>query len=104
MINLAPAEIPKHAASFDLPISLGILAASGTGGDRFDQHAVVGELSLDGLMRPAKGALSMAITAAAKATAWDCCSSPESAAEAAVALRGSKSLQLEVYRRPSLGS
>ena len=65
VINLAPAELPKQAASFDLPITLGVLAGSGQlTSDRFEQYAVVGELSLEGLTRPAKGALSMAISAA----------------------------------------
>jgi len=62
VINLAPAELPKQAASFDLPISLGILAASGQmQSDRFAQYAVVGELALEGHTRPVKGALSMAM-------------------------------------------
>ena len=65
VINLAPAELPKQAASFDLPISLGILAASGQlESSLFDSYAAVGELSLEGFMRPVKGALSMAISAA----------------------------------------
>ena len=64
VINLAPAELPKQAASFDLPISLGILAASGQfQSDRLTEYAVVGELALEGHMRPVKGALSMAIAA-----------------------------------------
>jgi magnesium chelatase family protein len=64
VINLAPAELPKQAASFDLPISLGILAASGQfESDCFAQYAVVGELALEGHTRPIKGALSMAIAA-----------------------------------------
>ena len=65
VINLAPAELPKQAASFDLPITLGVLAASGQlTSERFEQYAVVGELSLEGRTRPAKGALSMALSAA----------------------------------------
>src|SRR3990170_5244096 len=53
VINLAPAELPKQAASFDLPITLGMLASSGQlQSDRFDQYAVVGELALDGTTRP----------------------------------------------------
>lgn len=65
VINLAPAELPKQAASFDLPIALGILAGSGqVDSARFDEYAVVGELALDGTMRPVKGALSMAMAAA----------------------------------------
>ena len=65
VINLAPAELPKQAATFDLPITLGVLAGSGQlTSDRFEQYAVVGELSLEGRTRPAKGALSMAMSAA----------------------------------------
>lgn len=65
VINLAPAELPKQAASFDLAIALGLLAASGQlESDLFDQFAVAGELALDGNTRPIKGALSMAMAAA----------------------------------------
>lgn len=66
VINLAPAELPKHAASFDLPIALGLLAASGQlDSELLEQYAVAGELALDGQTRPIKGALSMAMTASA---------------------------------------
>lgn len=65
VINLAPAELPKQATSFDLPIALGMLAGSGQlSSDRFEEYAVVSELSLEGNTRPARGALSMAIRAA----------------------------------------
>jgi magnesium chelatase family protein len=65
VINLSPADLPKDAASFDLPIALGLLTASGQlQAERFGNYAVVGELALDGSVRPIKGALSMAITAA----------------------------------------
>jgi len=65
VINLAPAELPKQAASFDLPISLGMLVGTGQiESDRLTDYAAVGELSLEGNMRPVKGALSMAIAAA----------------------------------------
>jgi magnesium chelatase family protein len=65
VINLAPAELPKQAATFDLPISLGILAGSGQfSAQRFEEYAVVGELSLEGSTRPARGALSVAMSAA----------------------------------------
>src|SRR6185312_6561133 len=60
VINLAPAELPKQAASFDLPITLGILAGSGQldgAHERFSHYAVVGELALDGSTRPTRGAL-----------------------------------------------
>lgn len=64
VINLAPADLPKQAASFDLPISLGILLASGQiETDRVERYAVVGELALEGATRPARGVLSMAIAA-----------------------------------------
>ncbi len=64
VINLAPAELPKQAASFDLPISLGILIGSGQiQSDLLREYAVVGELALEGHTRPAKGVLSMAIAA-----------------------------------------
>ena len=66
VINLAPAELPKSAGSFDLPIAVGILAGSGQfKSDMLEQYAIVGELALDGSTRPVKGALSMAMTAAA---------------------------------------
>lgn len=65
VINLAPAELPKQAASFDLPISLGILVGSGQfSSDLIEQYAVVGELSLEGQARGVKGSLSMAMAAA----------------------------------------
>ncbi len=65
VINLAPADLPKQAASFDLPIALGLLAGSGQIGlGGFDRYAVVGELALDGSMRSVKGVLSMAMIAA----------------------------------------
>jgi magnesium chelatase family protein len=66
VINLAPAELPKSAGSFDLPIAVGILAGSGQfKSELLDQYAVVGELALDGTTRPVKGALSMAMAAGA---------------------------------------
>ncbi len=66
VINLAPAELPKSAGSFDLPIAVGILAGSGQfKSELLDQYAIVGELALDGSTRPVKGALSMAMAAAA---------------------------------------
>jgi len=85
VINLAPAELPKQAASFDLPISIGILAGSGQiASEKFDRYAVVGELALDGTTRPAKGALSMAITAAKQEGLQGVLVPTDSAAEAAV--------------------
>src|SRR4051812_31989148 len=65
VVNLAPADLPKNAASFDLAITLGILVGSGQlASEKLSQYAIVGELALEGLTRPTKGALSMAIAAA----------------------------------------
>src|SRR5579863_10035521 len=61
-INLAPANVRKEGAGFDLPMALGILGAMGTFAS-LDQHLLVGELSLDGAIRPVRGALSMAVCA-----------------------------------------
>lgn len=85
VINLAPAELPKQAASFDLPITLGMLAGSGQiASERFDSYAVVGELALDGCTRPTKGALSIAMAAAQQNGLRGLVVPTESAAEAAV--------------------
>ena len=66
-VNLAPADIKKEGSAFDLPMALGILAATGlVSKESYGQHLVLGELSLDGLIRPIKGALPMAITAKEK--------------------------------------
>ncbi len=59
-VNLAPADLPKESGRFDLPIALGILAASGQiPSDKFDQYEFAGELSLSGELRPIRGALAM---------------------------------------------
>jgi magnesium chelatase family protein len=63
-VNLAPADIKKEGSAFDLPMALGILAATGlVPKASFDQYIILGELSLDGLIRPIKGALPIAVTA-----------------------------------------
>ncbi len=85
VINLAPADLPKHAASFDLPIALGLLAASGqVPSDLLGQYAVIGELAMDGTMRPIKGALQTAMTAAKDRRLKALLVPAENAAEAAV--------------------
>jgi len=62
VINLSPADFPKDAASFDLPIGLGFLIASGQlASEKLTSYASVGELALDGTVRPIKGVLSMAL-------------------------------------------
>jgi magnesium chelatase family protein len=62
-INLAPADVRKEGASFDLPIALGILGANGDLGnfEALENTLSVGELSLDGRVRPVRGALSIAL-------------------------------------------
>ncbi|MGD9628786.1 MAG: YifB family Mg chelatase-like AAA ATPase [Pyrinomonadaceae bacterium] len=64
-INLAPADVRKEGASFDLPIALGILGAAGDLGsvESLPDLMSVGELSLDGRVRPVRGALSIALSA-----------------------------------------
>ncbi|MBV8896851.1 MAG: YifB family Mg chelatase-like AAA ATPase [Acidobacteriaceae bacterium] len=64
-INLAPANVRKEGAGFDLPMATAILGAMGTVG-RTENHLLVGELSLDGSLRPIRGALSIAVCAARK--------------------------------------
>ena len=64
-INLAPADVRKEGSSFDLPIALGMLVSMNQiGQDRTRDYLVTGELSLDGRVKPIKGALPMAIHAA----------------------------------------
>ncbi|HOB67988.1 YifB family Mg chelatase-like AAA ATPase, partial [Ottowia sp.] len=61
-VNLAPADLPKDSGRFDLPIALGILAASGQiDGARLAGWAFAGELSLSGELRPVRGALAVAV-------------------------------------------
>lgn len=61
-ISLAPADLPKEGGRFDLPIALGILAASGQiPSDKLDQLECAGELSLSGELRPFRGALPMSL-------------------------------------------
>src|SRR5215469_10428786 len=65
VINLAPADLRKDAGGFDLPIALGLLTATGQLlPEQLRDFASVGELALDGSLRPVKGALSMAMAAA----------------------------------------
>ena len=59
-VNLAPADLPKESGRFDLPIALGILAASGQIPARgLDKYEFAGELSLSGELRPVRGTLAM---------------------------------------------
>ncbi len=62
-VNLAPADFPKEGPSFDLPIALGILIASGQLEADLSKTLVFGELSLDGSVNPTRGALLLAVMA-----------------------------------------
>ena len=63
-VNLAPADVKKTGAGFDLPMAVGLLSAQNIlGPELLDQYLLVGELSLDGRLRPIKGALSLAMAA-----------------------------------------
>jgi magnesium chelatase family protein len=64
VINMAPADIRKEGAAYDLPIAMGIMAASGQlNPDLLNKYVIMGELSLDGGLRPIKGVLPIAIEA-----------------------------------------
>ena len=64
-INLAPADVPKSGSAFDLPIALGILVASGQiDAPELGSQVVVGEVGLEGDLRPVRGALPIALAAA----------------------------------------
>ena len=61
VVNLAPAGFKKQGSNFDLPIAMAILQSTGQGDFSMQDTAMVGELSLDGRVRPVKGVISMAI-------------------------------------------
>src|SRR6266576_3946973 len=83
-INLAPADVKKEGPSFDLPIAIGMLAASEQlETDQLDNFVMVGELALTGAVRPVKGVLPIALRARAEGRVGIFVA-PENAAEAAV--------------------
>jgi magnesium chelatase family protein len=83
-VNLAPADLPKESGRFDLPIAVGILAACGVVPlASLAAHEFAGELSLNGELRPVRGALAMTFGAAAQARSFVL--PRESAPEAALA-------------------
>ena len=65
-VNLAPADLKKEGTSFDLPIALGILGASGEiKNSSAKEYVILGELSLNGAVRPVRGVINAAIAARA---------------------------------------
>lgn len=96
-VNLAPADLPKDSGRFDLPIALGILAASGQlDTARLAGYEFAGELSLSGELRPVRGALAMSLALHAAGTAAKLVLPPASAEEAALVP------QAQVYRADHL--
>jgi len=70
-INLAPADLPKESGRFDLPIAIGLLAASGQlPGNHLHEFEFAGELALTGQLRPIRGALAMMLNAARSGRAF----------------------------------
>jgi magnesium chelatase family protein len=63
-VNLAPADVKKEGAGFDLPMAVGILSAMEVvSKERLEDFLLLGELSLDGRVKPIRGALSLAMAA-----------------------------------------
>lgn len=84
-VNLAPADLPKESGRFDLPIALGILAASGQiDASRLAHAEYAGELSLTGELRPIRGAIAMALALKRAGSARALVLPPSSAQEAAL--------------------
>ena len=84
-VNLAPADLPKDSGRFDLPIALGILAASGQiDAARLAGYEFAGELSLSGELRPVRGALAMSLALHASRVVTQLVLPPGSAEEAAL--------------------
>jgi magnesium chelatase family protein len=94
-VNLAPADLPKESGRLDLPIALGILAASGQlPADKLNDYEFAGELALTGALRPVRGALAMTLGALTDGRAFML--PVENAAEAALVENAT------VYAAPSL--
>ena len=97
-VNLAPADLPKESGRFDLPIALGLLAASGQiPANTLGQYEFAGELALSGELRPVRGALAMVLAAAGSGRAFILpeASAREAALSEAADILGARSL-LEV--------
>lgn len=67
VVNMAPADIRKEGSSYDLPLAIGVMAATGlVSSEKLNRYMIIGELSLDGSLQPIKGALPIAIAARAQ--------------------------------------
>ncbi len=87
-VNLAPADLPKESGRFDLPIAIGLLAASGQlPGDRLGEYEFAGELALTGQLRPIRGALAMMLSAARDRRSFVL---PQASAEEAALVEGAR--------------
>jgi len=92
-VNLAPADLPKVGSAYDLPIALGVLAASGEIPAAATGVVAIGELALDGTVRPARGGLAAGIVA--RAAGARCLVARDGATEAGLSaadVRGVRSL------------
>ena len=70
-VNLAPADVKKEGTGFDLPIAMGILSATGIiSQDLISRFLFLGELSLDGRIKPVRGSLPMALAARGAGSQW----------------------------------
>ncbi len=94
-VNLAPADLPKESGRFDLPIAMGILAATGqVPGDKLSEYEFAGELALTGELRPIRGALAMTLKAHHDGRAFVLpeANAPEAALVADANIRGARNL------------
>ncbi|MDD2721123.1 MAG: YifB family Mg chelatase-like AAA ATPase [Gallionella sp.] len=100
-VNLAPADLPKESGRYDLPIALGILAATGQiPADQLSKYEYAGELALTGELRPIRGALAMTYNAASNGRAFILPeeNAPEAAlVEAATVYPGKSLLQVAAH-------
>ena len=99
LVNLAPADLKKEGAAFDLPIALGLACISGiVDSQSLQESLILGELALDGAVRKVRGVLSCALMARKQKHLKNLIIPAENLAEAVVALPG-----LKVYAVHTLG-
>src|SRR4030095_16879259 len=95
-VNLAPADVRKDGSALDLPIAIGILAASEQIPEEIlREHFIMGEVGLEGDLRPVRGALSMAVAARAagcRGILLPADNLPEAAVVQGLEVRGARSL------------